>query len=119
MNSYVFEMEEADILKEYREAKFPAKQIKILAEQNLVPPKVMREVIVSRLGDEAKLRTMPVRKGCYCWTEESIEDVRKLAGMKMSDSEIGECLGVSAVSVRNIRYAHGIPIGKYVERKRA
>lgn len=119
MSNCVFVMSEADILKEYREAKFPREQIKILAEQNLVTPKVMRDFIVSRLGEAPKLRSSPKRPGCFRWTKENIEAVRNMAAQRMSDSEIAGRMGVSTASVRQLRYAQGIPIGKYEERKRA
>lgn len=116
---YTFVMAEADILKEYREAKDPRAQIRILAEQNLVSPKVMRDFIVSKLGKAPKLRSMPKRPGCFRWTKENVDAVRRLTAQKKTDSEIAEWIGVSVSSVRNVRYAYGIPIGKYEERKRA
>lgn len=117
--SRTFEMDDADILKEYREAKFPREQIKILAEQNLVAPKVMREFIMEKLGSAPELRSSPKRPGCFRWTDDNIEKVRELAGKRMSDSEIAEQMGVSVSSVRQLRYAQGIPIGKHIKRKRA
>lgn len=119
LKSVKFVMSEADILKEYREAKFPREQIKILADQNLVKPKVMRDFIVSKLGNAPEFRSSPKRPGCFRWTKENVETVRNMAAQKMSDTEIGKCLGVSTGSVRQLRYANGIPIGKYEERKRA
>ena len=111
-----FEMSEADILKEYREAKYPAKQIKILAEQNLVPPKVMREFIVSRLGKKAKVSEKKSR--VVFWTAERIESLRKMAASGMYDKDIAERLGVSLCSVKVTRHEHGIPCGRYDARNR-
>lgn len=118
-NAVSFVMSEGDILKEYREAKFPREQIKILADQNLVTPKVMREFILSKIGEAPAFRTTKRLPGCFCWTETNVEAVRRLAAQKKTDSEIAERIGVSVSSVRNARYAYGIPIGKYEERKRA
>lgn len=112
-----FKMDDADILKEYREAKSPSKQIKILAEQNLVSTKVMKQFIFSKLGTIPKA---PVKKSrTVFWTANNVEAVRSMVAQSMSDSEIAEQLGVSASGVRQLRYAHGIPIGKYEKNKRA
>ena len=116
---YEFIMAEADILKEYREAKDPRAQIKILADQNLVPAKVMREFIISKTGQAPAFRTTKRLPGCFRWTKENVDTVRRLAAQKKTDSDIAERIGVSVSSVRNARYAYGIPIGKYEERKRA
>lgn len=116
MKKYEFEMDEADILKEYREAKSPSKQIKILAEQNLVPPKVMREFIVSRLGKKAKVSEK--KSKVVFWTPERIESLRRMAASGMYDKDIAERLGVSLCSVKGTRYEHGIPCGRYDARNR-
>ena len=111
MQGIRFVMSEEDILREYREAKFPREQIKILADQNLVSAKVMREFIILRLGGAPALRTCK-RKNGFRWTPERVEAVRKMAARKMSDSEIGEHMGCTKSSIRQLRYAYGIPIGK-------
>lgn len=119
MSSYTFIMAEGDILKEYREAKSPRAQIKILAEQNLVPPKVMREFIISALGDAPACFVTRRRKGCLCWTDENIEKIKEMVQKKMTDSEIAERMETSVGSVKSLRYAYGIPIGRREKRKRA
>ena len=109
-------MSEADILKEYREAKYPVKQIKILAEQNLVEEKVMREFIFSMIGrDRAKPKG---RSKAKLWTQENVEAVKKMVAARMCDADIARELGLRVETVKNLRYAYGIPVGRYDMRKR-
>ena len=54
MGTYKFYMSEGDIIKSYREAKFPETQVTVLAELNLVPVKVMREFLLKFFDDVPK-----------------------------------------------------------------
>ena len=54
MDTYKFYMSEGDIIKSYREAKFPETQVTVLAELNLVPVKVMREFLLKFFDDVPK-----------------------------------------------------------------
>lgn len=107
-------MSRADIFKEYREAKDPGAQVKILAELNDVPVSVIKGVLEVFLG-HAPASPVRVRTGreAKLWTPENAEAIKELAGKGMVDDEIGRKLSLSVCTVKNIRYAYGIPIGRH------
>lgn len=102
-------MSPQDIFKEYREAKDPKAQIKILADQNVCAVRDIIDILIS-FGVEIKQRKK--RKpsvGKIRWSEELIKQVEQLYFLDVNDREIADMLETSVANVRRVMYENGMP----------
>lgn len=98
-------MTPADIFKEYREAKYPKEQIKILADENVCGVREIIDVLIS-FGVNIKQRK---RRKATVWTEEQIKKVEDMYLSGVKDSEIAKEFNTSVINLRQcVLYKYGL-----------
>lgn len=98
-------MSPADIFKEYREAKDPKEQIKILADENVCGAREIIDVLIS-FGVNIKQRK---KIKPSVWTEKQIAEVEKMYLSGVKEGEIAEKFNTSVINLRNcVLYKYGM-----------
>ena len=96
------EMSAHEIRKAYREARYPAKQIRILAELNDTTTTEIKSILESTGEDIAPSRIN--RQKSY--TDEEIQTVVQMYHDGAQIKDIGEAIGRSFISVRKFIHTH-------------
>ena len=92
-------MTEYEIKQAYRLAKYPNRQIKILAQLNACRTKEIRKIV----ADEENI------SGFGRYVQATEEDKMRLYSMGLSDYGIAEALGTSATTIFNWRKKNNLP----------
>ena len=92
-------MTEYEIRREYRLAKYPNRQIKILAQLNACRAKEIRKIV----ADEENI------SGFGRYVKATEEDKMRLYSMGLSDYSIAEKLGTSATTILKWRRKNNLP----------
>ena len=101
----ILHMSPADIFKEYREAKDPKEQIKILADENICGAREIIDVLIS-FGVNIKQRK---KIKPSVWTEEQIKKVEDMYLSGVKDSEIAKEFNTSVINLRQcVIYKYGM-----------
>ena len=93
------QMSEFEILRDYKEAKDKAEQVKILADMNLCTQKEIVDFL-KRHGITAQNRNS--------WNDETIQRLKILHGQGMTDEEIADTMGLKCNYAGQVRRKLGL-----------